>query len=151
MKNSSPRLDFSLPDHQGNLINIWDFRQKYNLILLLIRSIEASSWQLYFDWLKDLSPYVHELKCKILLITPDIFSFSKNILTPLFSQRVILLKDANLKVVSTFLEENQTSGILVVDRYGEIWYQWTGHKEEHLPLPQDIIDWLDFIERQCPE
>jgi hypothetical protein len=41
-------------------------------------------------------------------------------------------------------------GIVVADRWGEIHFG-TGGRLEDLPAPAEIVEWLRFVQVQCPE
>jgi peroxiredoxin len=41
--------------------------------------------------------------------------------------------------------------LIIADRWGEIWAAWLGGTTHQLPSEQDILQWLSFIEAQCPE
>lgn len=41
-------------------------------------------------------------------------------------------------------------GIIVADRWGEIYFV-TGGPPDRLPAPADLVDWLRFMQVQCPE
>jgi peroxiredoxin len=42
-------------------------------------------------------------------------------------------------------------GVLVADRWGEVVYAMTGADIRELPSPQDLIEWLEYVEQRCPE
>ncbi|HJS98996.1 MAG TPA: redoxin domain-containing protein [Terriglobales bacterium] len=41
--------------------------------------------------------------------------------------------------------------VYVTDRYGEIFSAWRTVEGDVAPSPQDIVEWLEFVNRQCPE
>ena len=42
-------------------------------------------------------------------------------------------------------------GVLVADRWGEVVYAVTGSAVSDLPSPQQLIEWLEYVEHRCPE
>ena len=42
-------------------------------------------------------------------------------------------------------------GIVVADRWGEIYFVGSGCKVAELPKIDEILEWLRFIEHECPE
>jgi hypothetical protein len=42
-------------------------------------------------------------------------------------------------------------GVLVADKWGEIVQVWVGSTVDDLPSPRELLDWIEFIERRCPE
>lgn len=44
-----------------------------------------------------------------------------------------------------------TPGALVADRWGEIVHVTAAPQAAALPAPSELLDWLDYVERRCPE
>jgi hypothetical protein len=44
-----------------------------------------------------------------------------------------------------------TPGALVADRWGEVVHVATASDEGGLPTPAELLEWLDYVERKCPE
>jgi hypothetical protein len=44
-----------------------------------------------------------------------------------------------------------TPGALVADRWGEIAYVAAAPHVTELPTASELIEWLDYVERRCPE
>lgn len=42
-------------------------------------------------------------------------------------------------------------GVLVADRFGEITFIGGGSSVSELPDPDDIVEWVKFVQYQCPE
>ena len=42
-------------------------------------------------------------------------------------------------------------GIVVADRWGEIHHVADGNTVDDLPGPDDVIEWLRYVQHQCPE
>ncbi len=42
-------------------------------------------------------------------------------------------------------------GVVVADRWGEIVHVAAEPKIERFPAPDELLDWVDYIQRQCPE
>ena len=40
---------------------------------------------------------------------------------------------------------------LIADKWGEIVHVASTSKVEDLPPPAELLDWLDYVERRCPE
>jgi hypothetical protein len=45
----------------------------------------------------------------------------------------------------------QSPGIVVADRWGEIHHLAGGKTVDDLPGPDDVIEWLRYVQHQCPE
>ena len=44
-----------------------------------------------------------------------------------------------------------TPGAVVADRWGEIVYVGSAAHIDELPSPSELLDWLEYVERRCPE
>jgi hypothetical protein len=44
-----------------------------------------------------------------------------------------------------------TPGAIVADRWGEIVHVVTAAHVDELPPPSELLDWLEYVERRCPE
>ena len=42
-------------------------------------------------------------------------------------------------------------GAVVADRWGEIVHVVSGSHVRELPLPHELAEWVDYVQRQCPE
>ena len=42
-------------------------------------------------------------------------------------------------------------GVIVADRWGEVAYVVATSAVADLPPPQELIDWLAYVQTQCPE
>jgi hypothetical protein len=44
-----------------------------------------------------------------------------------------------------------TPGAVIADRWGEIVHIATASDENELPTAAELLEWLDYVERRCPE
>lgn len=42
-------------------------------------------------------------------------------------------------------------GVIIADRWGEILHVAAGPSVAELPSPHEIVEWIEFVQRQCPE
>ena len=42
-------------------------------------------------------------------------------------------------------------GVLIADKWGEIVYVEALPTPDRLPDPADLLDWVDYVQRRCPE
>ena len=42
-------------------------------------------------------------------------------------------------------------GVVVADRWGEIVFSTTGERVGELPRPEELLDWIDYLQNRCPE
>ena len=45
----------------------------------------------------------------------------------------------------------QAPAALIADRWGEIVYVTESSRVDELPTSSDLLDWLDYVDRRCPE
>ena len=60
-------------------------------------------------------------------------------------------KDAACVVTRDPVAEIASPGIVVADRWGEIVHIAQATPVDALPSPEDLLDWLDYLEKRCPE
>ena len=62
-------------------------------------------------------------------------------------------KDRNTECVVTreAMPQIPAPGVVVADRWGEIVFSATADRVSGLPPPEDLLDWIDYIQNRCPE
>ena len=45
----------------------------------------------------------------------------------------------------------QSPAVVVADKWGEIAYVETALQVHELASPEELLDWVDYVERRCPE
>ena len=45
----------------------------------------------------------------------------------------------------------QSPAVVIADRWGEIYYVTHTARAADLPSPDDILEWLEYVQNQCPE
>ena len=59
--------------------------------------------------------------------------------------------DTALLVTTTRIEGVPSPGVVVADRWGEVYYVQEADRAADLPPPDELIDWLRFVRNECPE
>ena len=59
--------------------------------------------------------------------------------------------DAALLVTKTQIEGIPSPGVVVADRWGEVYYVQAADRASGLPSPHELVDWLRFVRNECPE
>jgi hypothetical protein len=59
--------------------------------------------------------------------------------------------DAVLLVTMTRIEGVPSPGVVVADRWGEVYYVQEADRVPALPSPHVLADWLRFVRNECPE
>jgi hypothetical protein len=59
--------------------------------------------------------------------------------------------DAAILVTRTRIEGIPSPGVVVADRWGEVYYVQEADLASRLPSPNELMDWLRFVRSECPE
>jgi hypothetical protein len=84
-------------------------------------------------------------------VSDPLGSFSKYVgrLAP----RVAALAERNTECVITrdVVPGTPRPGVVVADRWGEVVHVTSGSKGFGLPAPDQLLEWVDYLQQQCPE
>ena len=137
---------FSLPNSHSREVQVWDYRGRFNLVLLLTSgSASPAMIQLIEDLRKRREDLVVQ-EARVLAIVQSAAPELDRILrgeSPHFE----MLLDMNSEVSRRF----DGHSACVTDRWGEIYAVWPNETQQTLPTVAEIMKELDFINRQCPE
>ena len=59
--------------------------------------------------------------------------------------------DAVLILTRDRIPDLPPCAVLIADRWGEVTHVRSGVSRAELPSRGELLDWLDFVQRQCPE
>ena len=59
--------------------------------------------------------------------------------------------DARLVITADPIPGMPAPGVLVADQWGEIYLVEGADRAAQLPPPDDLADWLRYVQMQCPE
>ena len=59
--------------------------------------------------------------------------------------------DAVVLIATTRIEGVPHPGVVVADRWGEVYYVEDAPHASRLPAPDELIGWLRFVRNECPE
>ncbi len=144
---------FTLPGTDGMPHSPWDYKQRQHLILLFTRSTSSSETRgLLRTFAKEYSAFRAE-QCSILAISPDI------VFANLQTQEELhlpypLLADPKGEVISRFTPWDATTGslnptIVLADRYNALYQQWLAENEAALPLIDELLELLSYLNKLC--
>jgi hypothetical protein len=60
-------------------------------------------------------------------------------------------QDVAFIVTTTPIEDLRSPAVVVADRWGEIYYVKEGGPVAELPTPDELIEWLQYVQNECPE
>ena len=59
--------------------------------------------------------------------------------------------DTTVVVTSSTIPGIPSPGVVVADRWGEIYYVKSAGRAADLPTPDDLAEWLRYVQNECPE
>ena len=59
--------------------------------------------------------------------------------------------DARLIVTATRIEGIPSPGVVVADRWGEVYHVKGASRAADLPGPDDLLEWVKYVRNECPE
>jgi hypothetical protein len=59
--------------------------------------------------------------------------------------------DAALIVTTTRIAGIPTPGVVVADRWGEVYYVKSASRASELPGPDELMEWVQYVRNECPE
>lgn len=146
--------DFELPSAEGGRLGLWDFKQQRNMVLFFFHDGDCAACRdLLRSFVRDYPQYQEE-EAEILAVTtapPDrALALARDLSLPF-----PVLSDPRGQTVQefTYLDEHGQAvpSVFVLDRFGALYTQVIAERESQLPSSEEILEWLDLIEAECPE
>ena len=144
---------FSLPGPDGMPHSPWDYKQRQHLVLLITRSSTTSETRGLLRTFAQHYAAFREEECSILAITPD------TVITNLRTQEALnlpfaLLADPKGEVISRYTSWKGHAltvypSIVLADRYGALYQQWTVENEASLPTIDELLESLRYLNKLC--
>ncbi len=144
---------FTLPGADGMPHSPWDYKQREHLVLLFLHSTTISETRGLLRTFAQQYTHFREEDCTILAITPD------TVIVNLQTQEALqlpftLLADPKGDVISRYTVWNSsmhtlTPSIVLADRYGMLYQQWTTEHEAELPPITELLASLQYLNSIC--
>ena len=138
---------FVLPSVGGGKTGPGALKSKYNMVLLFLEG--GSKGNDYLQTLVDLYPRILAEHARAMIVFPRPLQEAEAIVR----ERQLpfpLLADNDSQTTRRMLGE-ANNALCVADRYGQIYFLETAACVEQLPRVEVALDWLEFIQIQCPE
>lgn len=136
---------FSFVTPEGEKHSLDEFRGRFNGVL--------AAGEFDKPWLEQLSaiaPELEALETKAVLLLPDPYAHGVD-----FRKPVLLAsadKPETIAILGLHQEDSQVKAVIcVTDRWLEIYAVWYARAQQELPEPKELLEWLEFINIQCPE
>lgn len=113
----------------GHSVSVSDFRGRRNLVLILpgMQGEEAS----LLSELRQSAAELQEEEAVVLIADPS--------------------DDAHRHYGAASPEGSRIAAVYIADRYGEIYFAAHSGPGDSLPAAAEMLEWLRFINAQCPE
>ncbi len=144
---------FELPETNGDKITTWDFHGRRNLLIIYISDPDRDQSR---DLLKQsdlVYDKIQEEETELITIVQAPLAQAKTLKQDTGLHGYFLV-DENGTVFQRFgltkKGGEQSPIIIITDRFGEVYFENLSNRRE-IPTTKEILDWLKFIESQCPE
>jgi peroxiredoxin len=137
---------FYLPSSAGGQSGPASTRSRYNLVLVFLDN--SPHTEAYLRSLSDIYPAILKDDARAIAVVQA---------SPEETQRMAsglpfpLLSDQEGAITHRMLGDDNDAGLCVADRYGIIYFVQAVANICTLPPAPTIIEWLEYIEIQCPE
>lgn len=138
---------FELLSAEGQAVNVWQFKQWNNLLLLFLPGADCPGCMEFLDGLKRDYHQYHEERTVALVIVRGGVHEAVNLrdrLDPPFQ----ILYDPEGHVTEQYAY--QTPAVFVTDRFGELKAEWIA-RDGRFPSQKDVMDVIELINLECPE
>lgn len=139
---------FVLPSTAGGTSGPGALRSKYNAVLAFLDA--GPEGEEFLQGLASVYAEVLASQARVLVVVP-ISLVEADALARKLALPFPLLADEGGKTTRRMLGESHQAALCVTDRYGQVFSLEVGVALSDLPPPRSSIDWLEFIQIQCPE
>ncbi|HET6263056.1 MAG TPA: hypothetical protein VFG99_12585 [Chloroflexia bacterium] len=139
---------FYLPSTAGGRSGPASLRSKYNMVLAFVDATAEGA-----DYLRSLAAVYQDLlyaEARVIAVAPLSLPDAST-LTSRLKLPFALLCDEGGETTRRMLGGENASALCVADRFGQVHYLALASTAADLPPIKAALDWLDFIQVQCPE
>jgi peroxiredoxin len=143
--------DFSLPSTMGKPFRISFFRNRANLVLVFCGTSYEDEIGRLLSSLNEAAPEISRENSYIAAILPVSLDRAGEIVDK-YSLNFPILADEDGNILYECIHVNHPGfELYIIDRYGEIASVERVETAGHFPKAEEILDWVRFLEIQCPE
>ena len=144
--------NFQLPSTLGESLGPKGFWQRKNLVLAFFHQAHCRTCKGVLELLRQNASCIMDMNAEILAIIPG----DRRAAEELHAEMKLpfpFLFDLDDRVATLNLggDSLRRPAVLVADRFGAIWHRnWPKEEDGSIKI-EDSLNWLEFIEIQCPE
>jgi peroxiredoxin len=139
---------FSLPQTSGGRSGPAATRSKYNLVLAFVPA--NPDGEAYLRDLASIHPDILERDARLIAVVPLALTDAQALAARL-ALPFALLADEDGATTARLLGETNRAALCVADEYGAIYSLDLAPSAPDLPPVRTALEWLDFVQIQCPE
>ena len=95
---------------------------------------------------------IWQRKNLVLVTLPDDDPTADSYATSLrIRQPELTSEDTRLIVTSSRIDGIPAPGVVVADRWGEVYYVASATRASGLPGPDELMEWIRYVRNECPE
>ena len=146
---------FRLPAAGGRVVQLWDYKQHKQLILLALHAPECPDCRQLLKTFAAYYPAFREEETEILALFPAPLAAVEQAQQELHLPFPLLANEQG-EVLRRFASWDEAGGppqptLLVADRFGALYARYTARTADKLPSPDLALRDLEYIAIQCPE
>jgi peroxiredoxin len=143
--------DFEFFNTNGQPVHISDFRGRFNLVLLFLGAATDNTLAFARE-LEARAEQFEQRDCKVLV---SFMATSKHLTSVRSVGPIIVLTDNDANAHQQFGATDNfghpEQACYITDRFGEVYAASRTIDGNIIPTIEGMLEWLDFIEAQCPE
>ena len=139
---------FYLPSTAGGKSGPASLRSKYNMVLAFVDA--TAEGEAYLHSLSGVYRDIVYAQARVIAVVP-LPLHSASALSSRLKLPFALLADEGMETTRRMLGGENASALCVADRFGQVHYLTPVCTAADLPPIKAALDWLDFIQVQCPE
>lgn len=146
--------EFRLPAAGGRSVQLWDYKQHQQLILLALHAPECLDCRQMLKTFASSYAAFREEETEILALFPAPLAAVEQAQQELHLPFPLLADERGetLRRLASSDEAGKPSlALLVADRFGAVYARYTAETTNGLPSPDLVLRDLEYIEIQCPE
>ena len=141
-----PAPNFTLASAAGGEVTRSAYRARKHLALLFLPVVDLPARE-YVEALRDCYGEIRAADGEVLVVVSDSGASADGLQAALDVPFPLLL-DPDGAATRKFLPDGAAMGVFILDRYATLHAQWT-LTARPLPHIQELVDWINVVDRQC--